>query len=154
MKDHFLQLFRYDRFANLQFSDLIIEAGQLPAAVRLMAHLLGAQQTWLSRCKETPLPNSCIWPDWQAEQFKYIIEDNYQAIAAYLADKNERDFTDEIVYHNSKGDLFKNTVTDMLTQVTNHGTHHRAQIGLLLKEAGLTQLPVTDYIWYIRQQNH
>jgi uncharacterized damage-inducible protein DinB len=32
----------------------------------------------------------------------------------------------------------------------NHGTHHRAQIGQLIKFDGLEILPNTDYIFYLR----
>ncbi len=51
-----------------------------------------------------------------------------------------------------KGNEFSSRLADMITQVTNHGTHHRAQIGQLLKVDGVN-LPITDYIFYIRQQN-
>jgi uncharacterized damage-inducible protein DinB len=153
MKDHFLKLFRYDYYANLQILNAIFAANQPQSAVRLMAHLLGAQQIWLSRCTEIPLLNHTIWPDWQAILFRDIIENNYKAITSYLSDRNDNDFAKKITYYNSKGDKFTNTLTDILTQVTNHGTHHRAQIGLLLKEAGLTQLPIIDYIFFMRSQN-
>lgn len=153
MKDYFLNLFRYDRYANLQILDSIFAANEPQSAVRLMAHLLGAQQIWLSRCTEIPLPNHIIWPDWQAAQFRDIVEDNYQAITSYLVERYDDDFAKEVTYYNSQGDQFTNTLTDILTQVTNHGTHHRAQIGLLLKETGLTHLPTIDYIFFMRSQN-
>jgi uncharacterized damage-inducible protein DinB len=153
MKDYFLNLFRYDQYANLQILDSIFAVNEPQNTVRLMAHLLGAQQIWLSRCTEIPLSNHTIWPDWQAAQFGDIIGDNYQVITSYLAERNDDDFAKEIIYYNSIGDKFTNTLTDILTQVTNHGTHHRAQIGLLLKEAGLTHLPTIDYIFFMRTQN-
>ncbi len=46
------------------------------------------------------------------------------------------DFEKTISYKNSKGDDFKNRLTDILTNVINHGTHHRAQAGQHLKLAG------------------
>lgn len=153
MKDYFLNLFRYDRYANLQILDSILAADQPQNAVRLMAHLLGAQQTWLSRCTEATLHSHSIWPDWQAAQFRDIIENNYQAITNYLAGRSDNDFIKEITYYNSKGDKFTNMLTDILTHVTNHGTHHRAQIGSILKETGLTELPTIDYIFFIRSLN-
>jgi uncharacterized damage-inducible protein DinB len=35
--------------------------------------------------------------------------------------------------------------------VVNHGTHHRAQIALLLREAEIAP-PATGYIYYLREQ--
>ena len=153
MKDHFFNLFRYDRYANLQILEAIFEAGKPQNAVKLMAHLLGAPQIWLSRCIEIQLPGSSIWPNWQAVQFKYIIEENHVAWHNFLATLNNENISRGVTYNNSKGEQFQNSLVNILTHVVNHGTHHRAQIGLILKQAGLENLQSTDYVFYIREQN-
>ncbi len=153
IKEHFLKLFRYDRHANLQILDSIFEANEPQNAVNLMAHLLVAQQTWLSRCENRPEPCVPLWPDGQAVRCKYIIEENYHAWASFLENLNESDLTDQCNYANSKGERFQNSLMDILTHLINHGTHHRAQIGQQLKQARLEILPATDYIFFIRQQN-
>jgi uncharacterized damage-inducible protein DinB len=56
-----------------------------------------------------------------------------------------------IVYKNTSGTEFKSTIAEIATQVINHGTHHRAQIGQLLKQVGIDALPPLDFIFYIRQ---
>lgn len=152
MKNYFINLLQYDRYANLQLNELIFAAGQPQDAVKIMAHLLMAQQVWLSRCKYIPAPASPIWPDWQAIQFKNLIEENSKAWIDHVETLTADDFNRIINYKNSKGDEFNDKLTDILAHLINHGTHHRAQIGQHLKLAGLEQLPFTDYIFYVRQQ--
>jgi uncharacterized damage-inducible protein DinB len=53
----------------------------------------------------------------------------------------------KIRYANSKGQPFNNSVRDMLFQVINHSTYHRAQIATEFKNNGLDPL-LTDYIYY------
>ena len=152
MKTYFTRLYQYDRYVNNIITDAIIAANHPEETEKLMAHLLGAQQVWLSRCLKENKNLSAIWPDWKADSFKQIITDNHNAWIAFLEQTSPEDFEQEIAYKDSKGNEFKTRLADMITQITNHGTHHRAQIGQILKTAGV-QLPVTDYIFYLRQQN-
>ncbi|QJD98481.1 hypothetical protein HH214_19275 [Mucilaginibacter robiniae] len=115
-----------------------------------MAHLLAAQQIWLQRCKKQPAAGDALWPDWKADTFKKIIEDNHAAWIGFLEDLKDNDFAESIIYKNSKGQTFTNRLDDVLAHLINHGTHHRAQAGQHLKLAG-TQLPVSDYIYYLRR---
>jgi len=152
MKEYFTRLFQYDHYVNNLITDAIIAAGQPEETEKLMAHMLGAQQIWLSRCKGENILSGPIWPDWKADTFKQIIADNHEAWINFLATQTDDDFDRKITYRDMKGNEFSSRLPDMITQVTNHGTHHRAQIGQLLKEDGVN-LPITDYIFYIRQQN-
>lgn len=152
MKDYFIKLFNYDRFANLQMLGCILAANQSQKAVQLMAHLLAAQQIWLKRCKRLPAPGVALWPDWPATEFKAMIESDHAAWISFLEQADDADFGKLIVYQNSKGDSFNNSLTDILAHLINHGTHHRAQIGQQLKLSGLEKLPASDYIFYQRNQ--
>lgn len=152
MKKYFIDLLRYDKHSNLQLTELIFAANQPQQAVKIMAHLLMAQQVWLSRCKGTPAPAGPLWPDWQAVQFKYLIEENNRAWIEYVGSLTPESFEQTVSYTNFKGENCINTLAHILAHLINHGTHHRAQIGQQLKLTGIEQLPVTDYIFYVRQQ--
>jgi uncharacterized damage-inducible protein DinB len=153
MKAYFIQLFNYDRYANQLILETIIKAGNTEKSVQLMAHLLAVQQIWLNRCKGEPTIGSILWPDWNANTFEQLINDNHRAWINFLDYSDPDDFDNEVTYKNSQGDPFKNKLSDLLTHLINHGTHHRAQIGQQLKMAGL-DLPGTDYILYIRTLHH
>jgi uncharacterized damage-inducible protein DinB len=152
MISYFKTLFDYDRYTNLLMVDQLLAAGIATGQpVVLMGHLLGAQQTWLKRCSHHPTPSGPIWPeDWRTEDLKVVIEQNHQAWITHLDNLQQSDIDAMISYQNLRGDSFSEPQRDILTHVINHGTHHRAQIGFLLKSTGLQALPPTDYIFYIR----
>ena len=52
-------------------------------------------------------------------------------------------------YVNSAGQEFVNTVRDILFHVAMHGSYHRGQIALLVREAG-GQPAATDFIAFAR----
>jgi len=150
MKTYFKQLFDYDLYTNNLLLDAMASAGNPQETVKLMAHLFGAQQVWLSRCSNDPTIGTTIWPDWQAGKLKQIAQDNHAKYIAYLDSLNADAFEQIITYKTSKGVPFETKLVDILTHVINHGTHHRGQIGQLLKFAGAEQLPGTDYILFVR----
>lgn len=149
MKDYFTRLFNYDRRTNLLMTEMIIDAGSPEKPTQLMAHLLAAQQVWLTRCKGEPF-TGVLWPDWKSDTFVKTIEENSKGWLDYLDTLAPAGFGREISYKNTKGEGFRNKLSDILAHTINHGTHHRAQIGQHLKSAG-ADLPFTDYIFYIRQ---
>ena len=151
MKDYFIRLFNYDRYANLLMSETIIKAGNPEKPVQLMAHLLLAQQIWLNRCKNEPVIGGVLWPEWKADTFGQMINDNHRRWIKLLDYSDPDDFDKIISYKSLKGDNFENKLVDVLGHVINHGTHHRARAGQQLKLAGVENLPITDYIFYIRQ---
>ena len=115
-----------------------------------MAHALAAQQIWLNRCKRLPPTGAVLWPDWPAHTFAGLIERNHNDWIAFLDTCEADDFEGLVSYKNSKEEPFENRLSDILTHVINHGAHHRAQAGQHLIAAGIDNLPVTDYIFYLR----
>lgn len=151
MKDYFVNLLQYDKHSNLQMTELLLTTSPTPEAIQMMAHMLMAQKVWLSRCTNAPAPVDRLWPNWQAEQFKELIEENSRTWLDYVNSLTPDSFDQMISYRNFKGEDCNNKLTDILAHLINHGTHHRAQIGQHLKLAGI-KLPITDYIYYVRQQ--
>jgi uncharacterized damage-inducible protein DinB len=149
MKSYFLRLFDYDSYANTVIANLITQTGNPGAAVKLMGHLLGAQQMWYNRCNYLPTTNILLWPEGDPGAFAQIIEERSGLWIDFLNKLEAADFEKPIGYKNTRGEAFTNKLVDILGHVINHGTHHRAQIGQHLKLAG-TDLPVTDYIIYLR----
>lgn len=149
---HFKTMFGYDRYTNLLIVDQLLAAGITSGQpVMTMGHLLGAQQTWLRRCTHHLQPSGPIWPeDWRTADLNDIIEQNHQAWMAHLDSLQERDFDIMISYQNLRGESYSEPQRDIIAHVINHGTHHRAQIGFMLKSAGVKTLPPTDYIFYVR----
>ncbi len=145
-------MFDYDHVAN----EIIVKALKDKSlatdhkAFRLMAHLLASQNVWLLRCQGKPAQSVALWP---SETTWAELRQNLESLPEqWIAFLEERaDFSGSVSYPNQSGDhTYTNSLADALTQVINHGTHHRAQIGQLLKAEGMEKLPPTDYIAYVR----
>ena len=54
-----------------------------------------------------------------------------------------------IMYSNSKGNEFGNSIRDILFHIANHSSHHKGQIISALRQSGIEPI-VTDYIFYKR----
>ena len=150
MKDYFIRLLHYDRYANLRIMTALHQTEDHAKAEQLMAHLLVAQQVWLGRCINKLANVTTLWPDWKADTFSQTINDNHQRWLTYVETLSDNDFDQTIHYKNMQGDNFETKLADILTHMINHGTHHRAQAGQYLKLAG-TDLPGTDYILFTRE---
>jgi uncharacterized damage-inducible protein DinB len=150
MKDHFIRMFEYDRYANHIILDTIGKVNNPDKPVKLMAHLLAARQVWLKRCQGVPAIVGALWPDWPAETLAGIIDANSNQWIEFLQGLQPADLEKFITSKTSRGDTFQDKMIDVLGHVINHGTHHRAQAGQHLIAAGIETLPNTDYIFYIR----
>ena len=150
MKEHFINLLKYDRFANDLIAETISKANNPEKPVKLMAHLLAAQQVWLDRCAGLPQTLTTVWPDWEAKTLPDIIAANNSGWLNYVEGLQSTDFDSIISYKTLKGDSYENKLGDILTHLINHGTHHRAQAGQHLIAAGVETLTMTYYIFFIR----
>ncbi|MBS7565212.1 DinB family protein [Mucilaginibacter sp. Bleaf8] len=153
MNDYFIRLFDYDRFANLQILETIVAANHPEKPLQLLSHMLGAQQIWLKRCKQVQAPGGPVWPNWSAEEIRATIEENYEACITFVNEQTDESWQQIISYTNTSGQSFHNKLVDIITHVINHGTHHRAQAGIYMKQIGIEKLPATDYILYIREHS-
>jgi len=130
--------------------DAIANAKSPEQPLKLMSHLLAAQQIWFNRCNSLAVTGVILWPAWPIEILSRITDENHDKWIDFLAQVDEKDFDEMISYKNLKGDPFENKLRDILAHVINHGTHHRAQAGQQLITAGADKLPVTDYIFFVR----
>ncbi len=76
-------------------------------------------------------------------------ESTFERLLA-LADSSHKDLHAIITYNNTKGDTFTTSLEDILIQVFNHGTYHRAQIAHDLRHNSLEPVN-TDYITFVRE---
>ncbi|TWR26281.1 hypothetical protein FPZ42_11715 [Mucilaginibacter achroorhodeus] len=151
MKDHFICLLNYDHYCNKQMIDLLLSTGLQGKAVDLMAHIFTAQEIWLSRCTQKPLGNIKLWAPGNAAALPDVNDKNFKDWSNYINSLQSADFESIISYKKLSGVPFNDPLIDILSHVINHGTHHRAQVGQLLKTVNV-ELPATDYIHYIRTQ--
>lgn len=122
----------------------------LPAqAVREYAHVLGADEVWLSRLEGRP-SRSAVWPvvgslD-ETEAMSAAVRDGY---ARYLGALTEGTLAADCAYTNSAGQSFVTPVGDILLHVMLHAQYHRGKLNLLLRQGAAEPAP-TDFISWAR----
>jgi uncharacterized damage-inducible protein DinB len=148
----FQQLFQYNRWANERILETMRAAEETPArALELFSHLLRAQDHWYGRVEATDHAALDFWTTESLAACAERLEASTQRWQAVL-DERATDRLDQMIsYTNSNGTPYETSLRDILTHVVNHGTHHRAQIALVLRDADITP-PATDYIYFVREE--
>jgi uncharacterized damage-inducible protein DinB len=147
MKDFFKDIFEYHHQFNQKLADQILEhLDRIPEdSQKLFSHVLNAHQIWNSRIL-LQQPAFKVWDMQPPQQYKQIDLQNYGDTLRIL---EQADFSAPITYTNSQGQVFTNTVRDILFHVNNHSTHHKAQLASRFKALDIKPL-VTDYIFFRR----
>jgi uncharacterized damage-inducible protein DinB/GNAT superfamily N-acetyltransferase len=118
-----------------------------PISLHLLSHICNAQVIWLSRIENTSKTVGVFDEHTLAGCRELLISSSDQLLE--LAAMPAMGLMEVISYTNTQGDAFQTSVEDILIQVFNHGTYHRAQIARDLRQNGLTPVN-TDYITYVR----
>lgn len=148
----------YNRWANERFVEWLRGASEEQMKMEIessfnslkktLLHLWNAEFGWLSTLKEAG------WGRPPGMDFDGSMEELFEGFLA-----TSRAFEDYVLglapeaYREGRplgNDGIPTTVEDMVLHVFNHATYHRGQLITLGRQAGLTQPPRTDYIYYIR----
>jgi len=90
-----------------------------------------------------------VWPALSLEQCVPHAEDIHAGYARLLKEMDAADLAGEIAYTNSAGQSFRSRLDDILLHVFLHGSYHRGQVALLLRQGKAEPAP-TDYIAFVR----
>jgi len=142
-------------FAHLRWADdralasLRDQPGELVSrALSIYAHVLGAEHVWLSRLREEPTTVP-VWPEFTIDECARSDQESHARYQAYLSSLADADLDREVGYVNSAGQAFRSKVEDILLHVSLHGSYHRGQVALLIRDGGGVPSP-TDYIAFVR----
>ncbi len=150
LRDYFIHLFKYNDWATRQTAESIMSLKKKNIkSEELLSHIISAQKIWLNRI----LGRNTVIDPWHKLTQEDWIPQSIPITAEWinlLESFKENDFERRIEYTNTKGEKFFNTVKDIIVQVINHSTYHRAQIAQLIRQSG-GEPAKTDYIVYQRQ---
>ena len=148
VNSYFLKLYQYNAWCNQRVLKCLQSQNvQHEKALTLFSHLLSAQFIWLHRLKALPPPPYELWKKYKLGQLQTMVEESSAAWLDFISSTDS--FHRTLKYRNYAGDPFENLVEDIIIHVVNHGTYHRGQIALLLREHGFEPVN-TDYITYQR----
>src|SRR5258708_31413885 len=130
----FEQFWQYSQWANAAVLARLEQLGQdLPAStLRLMSHIVNAQSVWLNRLTGQPL-TVLVWDEHDLPTCKRLNAETMEGIKGVILRQKE-DMNVVISYTNTAGTAFETAMPDILLQIFNHGTYHRAQIAMDLRQ--------------------
>src|SRR5690348_6858330 len=130
------RLFDHAAWADAELRRALETVEAPPAdALREYAHVLGADEVWLSRL-EGRVPELKVWPEVTVADFSAWatrIADGYRV---YLAQIDDAELKRVVKYTTSSGMALETPVIDILAHVALHAQYHRGKINLLLRQSG------------------
>ncbi len=146
MTELLLRFFAFDTWANQQTLHSLERMTSPPErGVALIAHIVAAQRVWLERALSVR-QSVAVWPHWSlsetAKELPVVLGEWTRLIAA-------GDLPREVAYTNTKGQQFRNKLSDVALHVVFHGVYHRGQIAALVRQHG-GEPAYTDFIQAVR----
>ena len=140
------RLFVYDAWGNRAALDSLRIATLSPSsrACAILAHLVGAGRLWLDRVHGRAAAGE-IWPNLTFDECEAGFLELEGAWSAALDSMKSDDLERKITYFNSRGERWESARGDVLMHVILHGTYHRGQIAVLVRDAGSAPA-YTDFI--------
>lgn len=150
MKNHFINLFYYDIWANRRLAIAIKENNILSdRALTILSHILSAQLIWLNRIQGLSTAPFPIWEQYKINEIESMIEESNDRWLHYLNNFRLETFEEVVSYTNTAGNTYENTLYEIITHVLNHSAHHRGQLALLIRDEGFDP-PQNDFIIFKR----
>lgn len=120
-------------------------------ALGIAAHIQGARHEWLARLGRIERRPWTMFPDWPLDE---IERDTLRLDAlwtAYLDELTDAALARRVEYTSLEGKRYFNTVAAICSHVFNHGSYHRGQLAMLVRQAG-GEPARTDHIAFTREE--
>ena len=123
-------------------------------AVMWLAHLIAARNLWLYRfgVKETAPTLEEFFPEnLSPDEVKTPLNEMQNIWTEYLSRLDDNEIARVFEYKSFEGDLFQNSIDDILTQLHGHSLYHRGHISSLIRDIGGVPTE-TDYVFWTRKK--
>lgn len=118
-------------------------------AVTLLGHLAAALEVWLARVENRQASIELFPTDLSLEEAEHRIGQILDRWEDLLAQLNHEELERTVRYQTTSGVWYDNTLEEIITHLFGHGTYHRGQIALLVRQLG-GESAVTDFIVWAR----
>ena len=147
LRDYFVRLFEYDHWANQFVMEAMAAIETLPAKpLDRMSHLIVCQQLWLSRLTNDFEKPSDIFPHWTLAEANAGADAIFSRMAQLISELTDELLGQPFQYHSMEGGHFESLRSEILTQLSLHGSYHRGQIAVELNPL-LDKPLTTDFIY-------
>jgi len=158
MKNHWIEILKYNLWANQRKVDLLNQYDEaiitrpiinsFPSIELTMKHLWGAEKIWLMRLKGNP---TAAFPEFNGSlsaifQMGLKVSKDF---LEFIEKQEESFFASKCNFQDTKGKDYSIPVQQIIHHVMNHSTYHRGQITTLGRQADFGEIKSTDYISYV-----
>lgn len=146
---HLLRLLGHQAWADARALDALEGAvPSAPEALRLLAHVLGAEHIWLARLRGVA-PLQAVWPELNLAGCRQLAVENELGYREFIFGLAPADLRRIVSYRNSAGQDLATAIEDILLHVFLHGAYHRGQVAQRLRLEGSVP-EATDFIAFAR----
>lgn len=159
MNQRYLDYALYNIWANNRLINNLLEQdnelltkeliGSYPTIRKTLLHIWFAETGWLSRL---------IGNSWDARKVTEFSGTNQKLFKEWKnTSKDFKDFTSKAdlekeIQFEHKGEKFSIPTREIIQTVFNHGSYHRGQIVMMMRQLGITKISQTDYIEWVREK--
>ncbi|RYE26450.1 MAG: DUF664 domain-containing protein [Sphingobacteriales bacterium] len=154
MKETLLTLAKYNLWANGRMVDAIAKlpdeklkqelVSSFPTIQKTVWHCVRAESIWMQRLNLVENP---VWLDDSERPINELCDmwlENSKALIAFVEKQfDDNSFTHVFEFYRDKHP-YKMQVYHTLLHAVNHNTYHRGQLVTMLRQVGVTKIPVTD----------
>lgn len=119
-----------------------------------LEHIAAARGLWLFRmgiAKTGPSTFEELFPNASdLDTARAALERMHVAWDGYLGRVDDAELARVFRYRATEGDLYENTVEELLTQLLGHSSYHRGQIASAMRAMG-AEPAATDYVFWARR---
>jgi len=120
-----------------------------PSIRKTILHIWFAETGWLSRLNGN---------GWDARKVTEFTGTNKELFAEWqITSKAFKDFTitadlEKKIQFEHKGETFLIPAREIVQTVCNHGSYHRGQVVMMMRQLGIATISQTDYIEWVREK--
>ena len=115
----------------------------------MMSHILNTQRMRYNTITADTNSNVDLWALHSIENLKNKNAALTELYIKLITRLKLSELNEKIETKTLDGDIFFMTITDILIHIANHGSHHRGQVSLRLRELGIAP-PNYGYIYYAK----
>ncbi len=161
MKEHLIKYAEYNLWANRLLAEVVSglsehDADQsiissFPSVKKTVLHILSAEHIWLARLSD---PANVQWLGESANGAigdvcaKWIAVS--EKLAEYVGTSSDVDLQKLMTYNDLRENMRGEPCHLILLHIINHSTSHRGQLITMLRQLGVSTLPQTDFIAFVR----
>jgi uncharacterized damage-inducible protein DinB len=151
MLEYVLKLMAHEHWANAELLKALRSLPEVPPRTReLVRHLFAAHMLWDKRFHGEAIAKFDFFPDVSLDKCAALNESFAEKWRQYLQALPQPLEAQTISFTGLDGNSHTYRVVDVLTQLHSHSVHHRAQIVVDMRAAGLEPV-ATDYILFCRK---